>query len=462
MAGNISAAGAYTNAIIQTKTAGVRTAREEKKPVWNPDKTYAYLEDMNQGFLDYGTQATSYYSSVISGQGGDGTLTVDELKKEIQELFPEYTLTDTEPGKVKEGTFYLYIDNSQLKKLANDPAYRAKVYGLMDRELQGKHGYTLQYSDGRNVKSHLTGSIFSLSESNRQYAGAEGIPYRGSCTSDHSVSTSTSHPQVRSMDFLNDHLDPAKSAANDRKANAARLAAKRLKKKKEQERAEKQRERREAALELIYDTMQSQSAGAKYRSAEDIEMDAVLRTGTEAEETGQEFKNLDEWVRYLQGKYSTFGQGIVSISGSYLRECFRDAQKRTGLEELLQSAEDMYQYAKENNEGFQGMRIKIDKDGNMESESWGGKVAVNEGKRLRQIAAAKNPAQLRMVMGLLNGDLSDCENGLRMGMCDENEVAKVKALIQKAQQRLAELSGSDTSSEEDTMAMDTFSINMLM
>ncbi len=86
MAGNISAAGAYTNAIIQTKTAGVRTAREEKKPVWNPDKTYAYLEDMNQGFLDYGTQATSYYSSVISGQGGDGTLTVDELKKEIQTI----------------------------------------------------------------------------------------------------------------------------------------------------------------------------------------------------------------------------------------------------------------------------------------------------------------------------------------------------------------------------------------
>lgn len=460
MTGSISAAGAYTNPVVQTKAAGTRNVRRDRKPVWNPDKAYSYLEDMNQGFLDYGKQAVSYYSSVISGQEGDGTLTVEELKQEIQELFPEYTLTDTEPGKVREGTFYLYIDNSQLKKLASDSSYRAKVYGLMDRELQGKYGYTLQYSDGRNVKSHLTGSIFSLSESNRQYAGADGIPYRGSCTSDHSFSTSASHPQVRSMDFLKDHLDPVKSAANDRKANAARLMAKKLKKRKEQERAEKQKERREAALELIYDTMQYQSTGAKYRSAEDIETDTALRTGTESEEPGQEFKNLDEWVRYLQGKYNAFGQGIVSVSGSYLRECFQDAQKRTGLEELLQSAEDMYQYAKENNEGFQGMRIKIDKDGNMESESWGGKVAVNEGKRLRQIAAAKNPAQLQMVMGLLNGDLSDCESGLRMGMCDENEVAKVKALIQKAQQRMAELSGSDTSSEED--AMDTFSINMLM
>lgn len=460
MAVSISAAGAYTNAIVQTEASGARSVRGGKKPVWNPDKAYSYLEDMNQGFLDYGKQAVSYYSSVISGQEGDGTLTVEELKNEIRELFPEYTLTDTEPEQVKAGKFYLYIDNSQLKKLASDPAYRAKVYGLMDREIQGKYGYTLQYSDGRNVKSHLTGSIFSLSESNRQYAGAEGIPYRGSCASDHSISTSSSHPQVRSMNFLNEHLNPAKSAASDRKANATRLAEKRLKKKQEEKRAQKQKERREAALEQIYDTMLYQSAGAKYRSAGDIEADTGLHVGTETEAIGQEFRNLDEWVRYLQGKYNAFGQGIVSVSGSYLRECFRDAQKRTGLEELLQYAEDMYQYAKENNEGFQGMRIKIDKDGNMESESWGGRVAVNEGKRLRQIAAAKNPAQLQMVMGLLNGDLSDCESGLSMGMCDENEVAKVKALIQKAQQRMAELSGSDASSEED--AMDTFSINMLM
>lgn len=460
MAVSISAAGAYTNAIVQTEASGARSVRGGKKPVWNPDKAYSYLEDMNQGFLDYGKQAVSYYSSVISGQEGDGTLTVEELKNEIRELFPEYTLTDTEPEQVKAGKFYLYIDNSQLKKLASDPAYRAKVYGLMDREIQGKYGYTLQYSDGRNVKSHLTGSIFSLSESNRQYAGAEGIPYRGSCASDHSISTSSSHPQVRSMNFLNEHLNPAKSAASDRKANATRLAEKRLKKKQEEKRAQKQKERREAALEQIYDTMQYQSAGAKYRSAGDIEADTGLHVGTEAEAIGEEFRNLDEWVRYLQGKYNAFGQGIVSISSSYLRECFRDAQKRIGLEELLQSAEDMYQYAKENNEGFQGMRIKIDKDGNMESESWGGRVAVNEGKRLRQIAAAKNPAQLQMVMGLLNGDLSDCESGLSMGMCDENEVAKVKALIQKAQQRMAELSGSDASSEEDVM--DTFSINMLM
>ncbi|MCH5280566.1 MAG: hypothetical protein J1E61_03790 [Lachnospiraceae bacterium] len=212
---------------------GVQSGKQTAaaKPTWNPGKVYQYLEDMNQGFQNYKKQAVSYYRSLISQQEGDGTMSVEDLKKEIKEWFPEYTLTDSEPSKVVTGKFYLYIDQSQLQKMASDPAYRAKVYGLMDSELQGKKGYTLQYSDGRNVTSHLTGSIFSLCEGNRKYAGADGIPYRGSCTSDHPFSSSDSHAQVRSMSFLYDHIDPAKSAALDRKAAAVKAAEKAAKKK---------------------------------------------------------------------------------------------------------------------------------------------------------------------------------------------------------------------------------------
>lgn len=224
-----------------TGTASVQGGRQTSsgKPVWNPNKVYKYLEDMNEGFQSYKKQAVSYYSSLISKQEGDGSMSVDALKEEIKELFPEYTLTDSEPSKVKNGTFYLYIDQSQLQKMASDADYRAKVYGLMDSELQGIKGYTLQYSDGRNVTAHLTGSIFSLAEKNNKYAGPDGIPYLGSCTSDHSVSTSDSHPQVRSMSYLYENLDPAKSAANSRKAAAAKAAEKAAKKKTEQKKAAK-------------------------------------------------------------------------------------------------------------------------------------------------------------------------------------------------------------------------------
>lgn len=450
MAFNVSAAGVYANA-----PANISKSKETQKPVWNPNKVYKYLEDMSQGFQSYKQQAVSYYSSVISRQEGDGTLTEDELKKEIQELFPEYTLTASEPRDVTPGKFYLYIDSSQMKKMASDPAYRAKVYGLMDSELQGKHGYTLQYSDGRNVTSHLTGSVFSLAESNRKYAGPDGIPYRGSCTSDHSISTSASHPQVRSMSFLYDNADPAKSAAKSRKSNATKLTAKRLKKKQEEKRAEKRKAKKEAELGQLYDDMRYRSTGMKYQSVEDIASEEVS-SGAE-----KEFKDIREYIQYLRGKYDAYNKGIVTISGSYLRKCFQDKEKRTELEKLLEDADYMVQHAEENVKGFQGMKIKIDKDGNMETETSGGTVAVNEGKRLRQIAAAKNPAQLRMVMGLLNGDLSDCQNGLQTGMCDENEVAKVKSLIQKAQKRMAEIANADSGSEEEG-SFDSFSINMLM
>ncbi len=219
-----------------SQTQGTRQT-SSGKPTWNPNKVYKYLEDMNEGFQSYKKQAVSYYASQISKEQGDGTMNVDELKKQIKEWFPEYTLTDSEPSQVVTGKFYLYIDDKQLQKMASDPSYRAKVYGLMDSELQGKKGYTLQYSDGRNVTSHLTGSIFSLSEKNRKYAGADGIPYRGSCTSDHPFSSSSSHAQVRSMSFLYDNIDPAKSAAKSRKAAATKAAEKALKKKKAQKKA---------------------------------------------------------------------------------------------------------------------------------------------------------------------------------------------------------------------------------
>lgn len=248
------------------------------KPTWNPNKVYKYLEDMNEGFQSYKRQAVSYYTSQISKEGGDGTMSVDELKQQINEWFPEYTLTNSEPSKVVTGKFYLYIDDSQLKKMASDPSYRAQVYGLMDCELQGKKGYTLQYSDGRNVTSHLTGSIFSLSEKNRKYAGADGIPYRGSCTSDHPFSSSQSHAQVRSMSFLYDNVDPARSAAKSRKAAATKAAEKAAKKRADAKKvSEKKAAARKEAKRLEEERLEKKRA--EKREAEEQWEESLLESG---------------------------------------------------------------------------------------------------------------------------------------------------------------------------------------
>lgn len=261
---------------IAAATAGISSTNNTKrasseKPTWNPNRVYQYLEDMNEGFQSYKRQAVSYYSSQISKQEGDGTMSVDELKQEIKEWFPEYTLTDSEPSQVVTGKFYLYIDDKQLQKMASDPSYRAQVYGLMDSELQGKKGYTLQYSDGRKVTSHLTGSIFSLSEKNRKYAGADGIPYRGSCTSDHPFSSSNSHPQVRSMSFLYDNIDPAKSAAKSRKAAATKAAEKALKKKTAKKKAAEKKAAAQKAAKKAEEKAEEKRLEKKQRQEEMLE-----------------------------------------------------------------------------------------------------------------------------------------------------------------------------------------------
>lgn len=94
-----------------------------------------------------------------------------------------------------------------------------------------------------------------------------------------------------------------------------------------------------------------------------------------------------------------------------------------------------------------------------ESEGAGGCVAFNEEKRARQLAAAKTPNNVQTVMALLQKDLFDCEDGCRRGWCDDAEVAKVKAMIQRALQRRAEVSGADEEKPADELA---FHINMLM
>lgn len=96
-----------------------------------------------------------------------------------------------------------------------------------------------------------------------------------------------------------------------------------------------------------------------------------------------------------------------------------------------------------------------------ESETRGGSVAVNEGKRARQIAAAQSMSDIQMVMGLLTKDLADCQSGEAQGMCDKSEIDKVKALMQKAQQKMAELSGGD-SKQQSEEGFDAFSLNLLM
>ena len=59
-----------------------------------------------------------------------------------------------------------------------------------------------------------------------------------------------------------------------------------------------------------------------------------------------------------------------------------------------------------------------------------------------------------------NKDLSDCKSGAAKGMCAEAEVAKVGAMLRKAQLRMGEVSGSESSESNNSNC--SFYINMLI
>lgn len=94
------------------------------------------------------------------------------------------------------------------------------------------------------------------------------------------------------------------------------------------------------------------------------------------------------------------------------------------------------------------------------SEREGGKVAVNVGKRMRQIAAAADCNQLQQVMELLKVDMADCKAGLEKGWCDESEIAKVESLIAKAKEKMSQV--PQTSDNENAGGLDAFAIASLM
>lgn len=103
--------------------------------------------------------------------------------------------------------------------------------------------------------------------------------------------------------------------------------------------------------------------------------------------------------------------------------------------------------------------VSKEQDETASSEKQGGKVAVNEGKRLRQIAAAKSRGQIQQVLALLQKDLSDCKAGLEKGWCDESEIAKVEALISRAKERMSQV---PQESQENQGGLDEFAMASLM
>lgn len=172
---------------------------------------------------------------------------------------------------------------------------------------------------------------------------------------------------------------------------------------------------------------------------------------------GQNFGSVDELTRYLRENFKVVSGGMTSISSKYLKKCLTDSDSREQLFDTLRAADEEYDRRKDE-VGFQGMKVTIDEDGEVSSESGKATVTINEGKRRRQIAAAATRNDMQAVMAILEQDLQEVEDGLKQNMCDEAEVAKARRLIETARERMATLPDrAPTQAEQSAMT-----VNMLI
>ncbi|MCM1399160.1 MAG: cell envelope integrity protein TolA [Clostridium sp.] len=120
---------------------------------------------------------------------------------------------------------------------------------------------------------------------------------------------------------------------------------------------------------------------------------------TKKEEIKTGYKNVNDYSKYLQGKYSymnigtTSMEGVpttVSVSGAFLEKCMNDPEKAKYLEENLAAIPDCAAYAVSHSLGtLTSLTYKFDADGNITIISSGtndpdGKIARENAKRKAQ------------------------------------------------------------------------------
>lgn len=133
--------------------------------------------------------------------------------------------------------------------------------------------------------------------------------------------------------------------------------------------------------------------------------------GTKTEQIKTGYSNVNDYSKYLQGKYSymntgtTSMQGVpttVSVSSAFLKKCMNDPEKAKYLEENLAALPDCASYAVSHAKGtLTSISYEIDANGNITGISSGtndpdGKIArENAERKAKEKKAAEEKAAKR-------------------------------------------------------------------
>ncbi len=192
-------------------------------------KTYRSIADMNDTLIAHGQQYTQEYAAEYAASKDGGAWSTDQVLNSLKSEFPTYDIVSSDPKNVVRGRNLLYIDSTNLSKMAKDPNYRARVMGLIKRESEGMSGARFNQGD-QTFTFRPTGPTFSLSETNPT---VDGIPYLGSAESEGFSTTTTSSGGASDPIFASGETSPRRTLKKLLEEAIAKRQAKRAEEEKQ-------------------------------------------------------------------------------------------------------------------------------------------------------------------------------------------------------------------------------------
>lgn len=217
------------NVALQTSTQKSTSNGEDARPTFAHGNTWGSLGEMDNAWRQYTKDWANYYSNSFSGSGaeGDGKITMDELNALLEAEFSgmgvKFTDGAVDTNNPKQGTFEVYIDQQNRQKMANDPEYRAKVMGVIQSEMAGSNGYSVQMPSG-TVNDRTTGLSMNIAGSTATY---EGVPHSaGGTGSGQGAMMTSSSGSGESKSILEQILEKLEKKKEEKKEQEKLEAAK--------------------------------------------------------------------------------------------------------------------------------------------------------------------------------------------------------------------------------------------
>ncbi|CAD7289474.1 DUF6033 family protein [Campylobacter suis] len=207
---------------------------------YNSSFVYASISQMSSSINARGKIYEEQYSNAFSSSG---QISIDELKSQLKTEFSYIDFVDYDTKKPPLGRSQVYIDRENLKKMANDENYRAKIFGLIKRETESEanQGAGYKFMDSSRGVAHVTSRVLmSISKDNDgepPYVGyaAGSFSFEGS-------SSSSFNPKRDTFKQIQKRIEEKKE---QQRLEEKRAEAKRIEQKLEQKHIEEMRELKE-------------------------------------------------------------------------------------------------------------------------------------------------------------------------------------------------------------------------